>query len=1814
MNEDLGAFESEPFGVEGGSQASLPLAQLQSSRTGAQALPAASDNVVVLAPGQTIARLEADGLDLVIILNDGTRIVVPDGTILVPQLIVDGTPIPAANVAALLIGNEPEPEAGINPSSGGNFAVDPGAIQAAFDLGDLLPYTELPVNLAVEEEIIPFPPTDEEVTIFGLDGEGPEVVLDEDDLATPGDDQGSDQTDPLSVDGSFVVNSPDGLSTVQVNGVNVVVNGAFAGPVEVANDGIYAIVITGWTPVLGTGGRVISATFSYSATLLNNTLDHAATGEDSVVQTLTVTATDRDGSSASASVDVQIIDDVPAAANDTDSIAAGSFGPAVGNVITDAEGDGGADTSGADGITVTAVGAGEGALSALTNGSLVINGTYGVLTINANGSYSYTRNFNTPGGVSDVFTYRVTDGDGDTVTATLTIAIEDAQDTITFVPETGDGTVVREPHLPEREDEPAGSDFDGNPEATTGTITFRSPDGVQSVTLGGVVITPNALPQTISSDETGTLIVTGYIYDPVTGEGSVTYTYTLNDNTLDPDGTDVPVDIVVTDLDGDVASDTVVISIIDDVPTAADDVDSLTEGGPVFASGNVITDAEGNGGADVTGADGGVVETPGSFAGTYGTLELGADGTYTYTLSAFGISQLATLGDGEFFTEVFDYVLIDGDGDVSPASLTITLNGADDGVTINGLDGMAPEVVLDEDDLATPGDDQGSDQMDPLSVGGSFGVVAPDGLASVVINMVNVVSGGAFVGPVTVINNGIYTVAITGWTPVFAADGVTVISATFTYSATLLDNTLGHSLPGEDAILAGLNVTATDSDGSGDSAILDVRIIDDVVSAIGGASVGTVDEDGLFGGIAGGTGDVPGAALTAMGSVAGLFNFGADGVGSYSLVSSSQVQAALAAQDLSSGGVDLVYTVVGNTITATRGAGGANIFTFTLDAGNGAWNFTLSGPLDHAPGANENDLSIEFGSLIQAIDRDGDIAVATGSLTVTIDDDMPVPVTPASANMADAAGATGVFSLDTVNGNVDDNLGADGRGGAIFTAATVAALTSQNLTSGLAPLTYTIEAEGTTLIARKSTDGTEVFRITLEPDGFEDQYVVQISQPVDSVTNVDFNDGGYNFVGGNGSWAGFTQPGDNDSNDLLLTPVGGGTVNTNANEGGIASGNSVGSGEAMRVDYVVDLTGSPVPGGDFYDGDDTQNFDGHYTTNGGSALFTAINTSSTVRISAFDDNDSGTVRNVGDGTTDVITRIAISFNGQTSSITASGTYTVGGRSFTVTFNGGVVDVAGVGDNTRIAAFTADGYNSIEWRWLGGETFKIGDFGGTVVTDDPVSFFVPVSVSDGDGDIVSSGNLNITLNPVEPLIVLDLDGDGAEFVGTEAGVMYDLNGDGIAEATAWAGAGDGILVRDANGNNQVDGAAEIVFGNTLGDALAALSVFDTAGIAGALDPADPVWTTLRVWQDANQNGVVNTGELRTLASLGITSISTSDDNVRYSDVNGEVVVQGTGSFTASGSGALAAGTYDIANALVDPVVFSDGTGGAANMIGVAMLPNRSQVDVSSLLEQRLSLVAMNHAALAGLLAGLPVAAAAHSDLGQFVNARVANDFSGLDFGESMSLPARAGLVGFEGAMLLGENAAPRAWVDLAASRSISDAGAQLQHNPLEIAGDVSGAPSAPAWAAEEFSPAAPVFFNGSQAGDPGLMEALLLGGDNVALPAAADLGSGDQVPADMMDALLLVGADNAPMPALVDLAGSALAQQTVVDALAGNLVDHLIDQVIGGSEMAGPAPIAAKPEFLIDMLSFDLTGSAHVSGPFQDSAPLDDAAQLALING
>ena len=128
------------------------------------------------------------------------------------------------------------------------------------------------------------------------------------------------------------------------------------------------------------------------------------------------------------------------------------------------------------------------------------------------------------------------------------------------------------------------------------------------------------------------------------------------------------------------------------------------------------------------------------------------------------------------------------------------------------------------------------------------------------------------------------------------------------------------------------------------------------------------------------------------------------------------------------------------------------------------------------------------------------------------------------------------------------------------------------------------------------------------------------------------------------------------SDDLLLTPAGvGTTINGNANAAGVSggggSGLAIGSGEAIRLDYVNDLTGNPAGSGGF---DNPANrdfvFADHYEVNGAAVSFGGINIgSSAARFTAKDDPDGNDV--VGDGVTpDHVTSVAIRFGGETKAV------------------------------------------------------------------------------------------------------------------------------------------------------------------------------------------------------------------------------------------------------------------------------------------------------------------------------------------------------------------------------------------------------------------------------------------------------------------------------------------------------------------------------------------------------------------------------------
>ncbi|HKT15005.1 MAG TPA: VCBS domain-containing protein, partial [Allosphingosinicella sp.] len=179
-------------------------------------------------------------------------------------------------------------------------------------------------------------------------------------------------------------------------------------------------------------------------------------------------------------------------------------------------------------------------------------------------------------------------------------------------------------------------------------------------------------------------------------------------------------------------------------------------------------------------------------------------------------------------------------------------------------------------------------------------------------------------------------------------------------------------------------------------------------------------------------------------------------------------------------------------------------------------------------------------------------------------------------------------------------------------------------------------------------------------------------------------------------------------------------------------------------------------------------------------------------------------------------------------------------------------------------------------------------------------------NDGDDTITGgpgsdTGNGGAGSNTVNLPVVLDLDGDGVEFVGPEAGVRFDFDGDGAAERTAWVGKDDGFLVFDANGDGKASNSGEIVFADPAAGAdsdLEGLRLNYDTNHDGKLDAADADFAKFGVWQDANGNGVTDPGEFKSLSESGIVSIDLTSNGKSYVAADGSVIVDGETTFTRS----------------------------------------------------------------------------------------------------------------------------------------------------------------------------------------------------------------------------------------------------------------------------------------------------------------------------
>lgn len=195
----------------------------------------------------------------------------------------------------------------------------------------------------------------------------------------------------------------------------------------------------------------------------------------------------------------------------------------------------------------------------------------------------------------------------------------------------------------------------------------------------------------------------------------------------------------------------------------------------------------------------------------------------------------------------------------------------------------------------------------------------------------------------------------------------------------------------------------------------------------------------------------------------------------------------------------------------------------------------------------------------------------------------------------------------------------------------------------------------------------------------------------------------------------------------------------------------------------------------------------------------------------------------------------------------------------------------------------------------------------------------------------------------PPIVLDLDNSGIR--QSPVSVQFDVDGDGIKDDTGWISRGQGLLALDRNGNGVIDNGTEISFANDLPGAstdLEGLAAYDSNG-DGVLDVRDARFGDFVVWQDRNENGVSEAGELCSLSDAGIVSIALHGTPAAPSDEGGQAILalstftRADGTSAAVGDVALRWTSGSAADPVASPPAYKQPSRNEAKVVDAAEEP-------------------------------------------------------------------------------------------------------------------------------------------------------------------------------------------------------------------------------------------------------------------------------------
>ena len=457
--------------------------------------------------------------------------------------------------------------------------------------------------------------------------------------------------------------------------------------------------------VSGTYGSLniaANGTYTYTANATNNI---AAGGTANDI--FTFTTRDDETNAGSFAFDVGTITFTVASSislvNDTDAVVEDGtvthLTNSAGTVILD-------DTADSNGLVVTNISHTNGNTDTIESGSTytdsggepgIVVGTYGTLTIGADGTYTYTADQSAADALdagdtaTDSFTYTVSDGTA-TDTATLIITVTGVNDAPSAVNDTGhikeggtltvanSGSAVSGTSTGSNTGDITDNDTDADA-SSTATITAIQHSGAGSATsVSDVTYTSGSATSvsgtygtlTIGSDGSYKYVANSNISSFDAGDSNVTdvFTYTVSDGTAT-----------------DTATLTITVIPSQDI-SAVNDTDSVNEDGTTTQRNGsglltaddtepdsdtlTVTHIKPTSGSNSTVSSGTTFLNGTSITGTYGTLVVGADGSYTYTADQ---SAADALDASETATDSFTYTVTDGQGETDTATLVITVTG-----------------------------------------------------------------------------------------------------------------------------------------------------------------------------------------------------------------------------------------------------------------------------------------------------------------------------------------------------------------------------------------------------------------------------------------------------------------------------------------------------------------------------------------------------------------------------------------------------------------------------------------------------------------------------------------------------------------------------------------------------------------------------------------------------------------------------------------------------------------------------------------------------------------------------------------------------------------------------------------------------------------------------------------------------------------------------------------------------------------------------------------------------------------------------------